>query len=100
MKVVYKITFPNGKIYIGQDLTGSWRYFGSWNNELVARDFTPEKMRDLTLRKQILWESEDASTSEVNAMEIRLILENESNDPSVGYNRRPKFAPSPPATSN
>jgi hypothetical protein len=23
MKVIYKITYPNGKIYIGKDLTGS-----------------------------------------------------------------------------
>jgi hypothetical protein len=28
-KVVYKITYPNGKIYIGQDLTDSINYFGS-----------------------------------------------------------------------
>ena len=29
MKVVYKVTWPNGKIYIGSDLTDSIRYFGS-----------------------------------------------------------------------
>jgi hypothetical protein len=28
-KQVYKITYPNGKIYIGMDLTGSISYFGS-----------------------------------------------------------------------
>ena len=28
-KVVYKITYPNGKIYVGKDLTGSANYFGS-----------------------------------------------------------------------
>jgi hypothetical protein len=27
MKVIYKITYPNGKIYIGKDLTGSLNYF-------------------------------------------------------------------------
>ena len=75
MKVIYKITFPNGKIYIGQDVTGSVAYFGSANSAIVAADFTPEELRDFTIRKQILWESEDASASEVNAMEIRLILE-------------------------
>ena len=91
MKVVYKITFPNGKIYIGQDVTGSATYFGSANSASVAADFTPEQLRDFTVRKQILWESEDASPFEVNAMEIRLILEHRSNDPTVGYNVRPKF---------
>jgi len=29
VKVVYKITYPNGKIYVGQDLTNSINYFGS-----------------------------------------------------------------------
>lgn len=91
MKVIYKITFPNGKIYIGQDVTGSVAYFGSANSAIVAADFTPEELRDFTIRKQILWESEDASASEVNAMEIRLILEHRSNDPIAGYNRKPKF---------
>jgi hypothetical protein len=29
MKWIYKITYPNGKIYIGKDLTGTFRYFGN-----------------------------------------------------------------------
>ena len=91
MNVVYKITYPNGKIYVGQDVTGSAGYFGSPNSELIAADFTPGQLRDFTIRKQILWESEAASRQEVTAMEIRLILENRSNDPSIGYNRTPKF---------
>jgi hypothetical protein len=28
-KQVYKITYPNGKIYVGMDLTGTLLYFGS-----------------------------------------------------------------------
>jgi hypothetical protein len=27
MKVIYKITYPTGKVYIGKDLTGSANYF-------------------------------------------------------------------------
>jgi len=27
--VVYRITYPNGKIYIGQDVTDSINFFGS-----------------------------------------------------------------------
>ena len=91
MKVIYKITYPNGKIYIGQDLTGTLRYFGSVDNSLLASDFTPEQQRDFTIRKQILWESESASNAEVNAKEIEFILSHRSNDPSVGYNKKPKF---------
>ena len=29
MKLVYETIYPNGKIYIGKDLTGSINYFGS-----------------------------------------------------------------------
>ena len=61
MKVVYKITYPNGKIYIGKDMTDSINYFGSADSELIAKDFTQEERRDFTIRKEILWESEDAS---------------------------------------
>lgn len=38
-KVVYKITYPNGKIYVGQDITNSATYFGSPNSKIVAADF-------------------------------------------------------------
>ena len=29
MRVIYKITYPNGKLYIGMDMTDSIGYFGS-----------------------------------------------------------------------
>jgi hypothetical protein len=87
MKVIYKITYPNGKIYVGQDLTGSISYFGSPNSRLVEADFTPEQARDFTLRKQIVWESEDATDEEVDTKEIEFILALRSNDSAIGYNR-------------
>ena len=87
MKVVYKITYPNGKIYVGQDLTGSINYFGSANSTLVAADFPEEQARDFTVRKQILWESDTATDEEVDAKEIEFILALHSNDPAIGYNR-------------
>lgn len=67
VKVIYKITYPNGKIYIGQDVTGSIGYFGSPNSALVVADFTEEQACDLTIREQILWKSEDATNEEVDA---------------------------------
>lgn len=91
MKVVYKITYPNGKIYIGKDLTDSINYFGSADSEIIAKDFTREERRDFTIRKEILWESEDASDQEVNRKEAELIGQFRSNDPAVGYNQWPKF---------
>jgi hypothetical protein len=91
MKVVYEITCPNGKIYIGQDLTDSINYFGSASNKPIEKDFTREQRRDFTIRKEILWESEIASDQEVTLREVGHILSLNSNDPTVGYNQRPKF---------
>lgn len=88
LKVVYKITYPNGKIYIGKDLTDSINYFGSANSDLIEKDFTREQRRDFTIRKEILFESEDVK--EVNRKEVELIVKYQSNDPEIGYNQWPK----------
>ena len=34
-KVIYKITYPNGKIYIGKDLVDTLNYFGSADSKLI-----------------------------------------------------------------
>jgi hypothetical protein len=91
MKVIYKITYPNGKIYIGQDVTDSINYFGSADSNLIAKDFIREQRRDFTIRKEIICESETASNSEVNQLEIEYIQKYQSNNPSIGYNQHPKF---------
>lgn len=91
MKVVYKITYPNGKIYIGKDLTDSINYFGSASNSLIEMDFTREQKRNFTIRKEILWESETATDKEVNRKEIELIRKYRSNNSNIGYNRNPKY---------
>lgn len=93
--VVYKLTFPNGKIYVGKDIGSkghSLRYFGSWDNELVQRDFTEEQLRDFTVRKEIIFESKNKV--EVSKKEGELILQLRSNDSSIGYNmtHRPKLS--------
>ena len=54
MTVVYRITYPNGKIYIGKDLTDTIDYFGSPDSDLIAKDFASEERRDFTVRKEIL----------------------------------------------
>jgi len=90
-KVVYKITYPNGKIYIGKDLTNDINYFGSACSNLIAADFTEIERKDFTIRKEILWETDDCCDSEVNQKEIELILLFKSNDPVIGYNQWPKL---------
>lgn len=91
MKVIYKITYPNGKIYIGQDVTNDINYFGSADSKLIALDFAGDKRMDFTIRREILWKSEAATNKEVNQKEIELILQYKSNDPKIGYNKRPRF---------
>jgi hypothetical protein len=91
MNVVYKITYPNGKIYIGQDRTDSINYFGCADSALIAADFTREERRSFTITRDILWESEAASQSEVTQKELEFIKLYRSNDPTIGYNQRPKF---------
>lgn len=91
MKVIYKIIYPNGKIYIGKDLTDTLNYFGSADNKLIEKDFTKEQRRNFTIRKEILWESTRSSDEEVNQKEIEFINLYRSNDPQIGYNQWPKF---------
>lgn len=91
MKVIYKITYPNGKIYVGKDLTDTVNYFGSADSRIIEADFSREQRRDFTIRREILWETENGSDGEVNAKEIEYISSLRSNDPAVGYNRWPKF---------
>lgn len=86
--LVYKITFPNGKIYVGKDEGGqghSLRYFGSWSDALIEQDFTKAELQDLTLRKQILFESDDKQ--EIRRTESEFIRSLGSNDPAIGYNQ-------------
>lgn len=94
MKQIYMITYPTGKIYIGKDSIGSHRYFGSPSMELINQDFETfslEKRKDYSVRKQILWESEDCTEAELSSKEVGFIRKYNSNNPQIGYNRWPKF---------
>ncbi len=91
MKVIYKITYPNGKIYIGKDLTDSFHYFGSSDSNFIEKGFTREQRLDFTIRKEIIWESKTASDNEVDQKEFEYIKLYKSNNPKVGYNLWPKF---------
>jgi hypothetical protein len=60
MPTIYKITYPSGKIYVGQDLTDSINYFGIASSDLIAKDFSPGQRLDFNVRKEILVEVHDA----------------------------------------
>lgn len=77
--VKYKMKF--------QHLTHNINYFGSADRKLIEKDFTREERRDFTIRKEILWASENAIDEEVNRKEIEYIRYYNSNNPKIGYNR-------------
>lgn len=89
--VIYRITYPNGKIYVGQDRTNSINYFGSACSALIARDFTHEERQTFTITRDILWYSDNADRDEVCRKEIEFIRELRANDPTIGYNQHPPF---------
>ena len=89
LKVIYKITYPNGKIYIGKDLTNNINYFGSANSDLIAKDFTEDERKSFTITREILFQSENEN--EINKAESKYITEFKSNDPNIGYNQWPKL---------
>ena len=91
MKIIYKITYPNGKIYIGSDLTDDITYFGSADRKIIEKDFTREQRKMFIVRREIIWESDIATKSELVKKEMEFIRLYKSNDPSMGYNQSPKF---------
>lgn len=88
--MIFKILYPNGKIYVGKDETNSINYFGSASSALIARDFTSDERRSFTITRELLWESKSASVRDLNQMELAFIRALKSNDPAVGYNRWPR----------
>ena len=89
--MIYKITYPNGKIYVGKDLTGTLNYFGSANSKEIEKDFSEEEQQKFTITKEILWKSKTCSDKEVNKKEVEYIKRLNSNNQEIGYNKWPKF---------
>ncbi len=86
MKQIFKITFPNNKIYIGKDPTGTLTYLGGFDPLSVKADYLNVKIPSFTLKKEILWESETADESEVSRREAQYIAIFDSTNPKIGYN--------------
>ena len=87
MKQIFKITFPNNKIYIGKDLSGTLTYFGSFDPLSVKADYLNIRISNFTLKKEILWESETADDAELSKREAQYIAIFGSTDPKIGYNK-------------
>jgi len=89
MKYIYKITYQNNKIYIGQDTKELFTtYFGSPVEEYIKKDFTWDELKNFSIKKEILWFSDNASDDEVDRKETEYILKYESNKYEKGYNQK------------
>ncbi len=73
-KIIYKITYPNGKIYIGKDLTNSINYWGSAKSTLIATDFTPEERMDMTIPKLVITNGQNSNKTHNNSPKPSPIL--------------------------
>jgi len=96
LKQVFKVTYPNGKVYVGSDLTGSISYFGSPGDKAKARiaaDLGAQGCREFAVTKTILWECETATKAETLAVEREWIIRLGANDPDLGYNGSPSIRP-------
>ena len=92
MRVVYKITYPNGKIYIGQDRTDSINYFGSASSALIAEDFPAAAAGDFPPEaRRTLWELATATQAEVTRKELEFIRLHRSERPFDRLQRWPPF---------
>jgi hypothetical protein len=95
-KYIYKITYPNEKIYVGSDATGNnLIYFGSPTREYLEKDFEKdfpwEQQQEIVIRKTILDYFENISNKSLRTKENEYIEKLGSNNPDIGYNLKPKF---------
>ena len=93
---VFKVIFPNNKIYVGSDTGRSaclnfFRYFGSpikAQDEMVCElgDFLNGK-EPYVLQKEILYAQDNVRVSEILRIEQQFIKMLHAKDPKIGYNR-------------
>lgn len=87
---IYKITYPNGKIYIGQDRTNDINYFGSAHSPTIAADFPNWQTEPFSVTKEILFDGTKLTIQELNSKEVEYIKRFRSHEDDVGYNRTPR----------
>ena len=93
---VYKVTYPNGKIYVGRDTAMNaecdyFKYFGSPSDKAkrLLKDeigplLTAEKR--LVVTKELLYEARNCTVGHIKEMERKYILLTGSRNRDIGYN--------------
>jgi len=90
---VYKVTYPNGKIYVGMDFSKyscPWLYIGSSHNKKLRNDCEEWRLKNgsWNIKQTILFESRTCTRKELRKTEHEMIKKYNSNNPDIGYNQR------------
>ncbi len=93
---VYKVTFPNGKIYVGRDTAETaefdyYKYMGSpilKAKQLMHAEMSPllNERRTLTVTKEVLYEARECTVAHIKQKERDFIALLRSTDRAFGYN--------------
>lgn len=89
MPSIYQITYSNGKIYIGSDITDSINYFGSVSAKALYHDYN--YLDEISFSKKIIYYNKNITRKKLLKLEMEIIKLLESNNPEKGYNLNPKF---------
>jgi len=93
---VFKVTFPNGKIYVGSDtaMEASLDFFKYFGSPQKAREDMQRELGEYLsgdepymLSKAILFSQNDVRVGDVLKVEQAYIKALNAKDPQVGYNR-------------
>lgn len=87
MMHVFLLRYPNGKVYVGYDLTGDPTYVPSPKSHLAKEELKlyATKGVSLTVEKTILLETEDRG--EARRIQTEQIRNLASDKPEIGYNQ-------------
>jgi len=93
---VFKITFPNGKIYIGSDTARTARldFFKYFGTPIKAKEEMLHELgeylsteKPYNVKKEILHAQENVRVGDILKTEQKFIKSLNSKNPSIGYNR-------------
>jgi hypothetical protein len=93
---VFKITFPNGKIYVGSDtaMTARMDYFKYFGTPIKAKAEMLVELGEYLecatayiVKKEILHSEENVRVEEILKIERAFIKSLQAQKPSIGYNR-------------
>lgn len=93
---VFKITFPNNKIYVGSDTARTARldYFKYFGSPVKAKSEMLEELgnylteqKPYVLEKEILYSQENVKVGDILKIEQQYIKRLNAKNPNIGYNR-------------